>query len=205
MYIPKYYQVHDLKEIKSFIQENSFATIVSYNGTKPVATHVPVNVREIEGNIYVSGHFAKGNQQWKTIENKENVLVIFQGPHGYISSTWYKEENVPTWNYQSVHLYGNSMILNEEELIEDLICLLNKYEGHRKNGATWDNLSENTRKQVKGIIGFRIKVNEILAAYKLSQNRNEEDYKNITKELESSENILENELANVMSDLLRSK
>ncbi|MCG1010751.1 FMN-binding negative transcriptional regulator [Salinicoccus sp. ID82-1] len=204
MYIPKYYQVHDFNEIKSFIRENSFATIVSYDGTRPIATHVPVNIKETEGDLYVSGHFAKGNQQWKTMNDKENVLVMFQGPHGYVSSTWYKDENVPTWNYQSVHLYGTGKILSEEELIEDLIILLNSYEGHREKGATWDNLSETTRQQVKGIVGFRVKVDEVQAAYKLSQNRNEEDYENIIKELRSSEKKLENELAIVMNTSLRS-
>ncbi|MFC3418700.1 FMN-binding negative transcriptional regulator [Salinicoccus hispanicus] len=202
MYIPKYYQVNDFNEIKSFIRENSFAAIVSYDGVKPIATHVPVNIQETEGDLYVSGHFAKGNQQWKTMDDKQNALVMFQGPHGYVSSTWYKEENVPTWNYQSVHIYGTSEILSEEELIEDLTSLLNSYEGHREKGATWDNLSETTRQQVKGIVGFRVKVDEVQAAYKLSQNRNEEDYENIIKELRSSKNRMENELADAMNTFL---
>ena len=60
---------------------------------------------------YITGHMAYGNPQWKTFEIDENVLVIFQGPHAYISSSWYKDENVPTWNYQAVHVYGTASIM----------------------------------------------------------------------------------------------
>src|SRR5699024_2375280 len=130
-------------------------------------------------------------------ENSGNVLVMFQGPHAYISSSWYKTEDVPTWNYQSVHTYGTASIMNEEELREDLKSLLQKYEQHRKNPALWENMSSQTKKQIKGIVGFKIKIHDIQAAYKLSQNRNEEDYQNIIDNLSDEEKDL-NTLAEVM-------
>lgn len=195
MYIPKYYEMKDYEEIKRFIKAHTFATVVTNNGDKPIATHVPVNIYETENQLYISGHLSKGNKQWQTLEDNKAVLVIFQGPHSYISSTWYDKEDVPTWDYQSVHVYGNGKLLSEEALKRDLAILLDKYESHRENGATWDNLSDNTKQQVKGIVGFEIKVNEIEAAYKLSQNKSGNDFSNIVKHLSESDSENERQVA----------
>ncbi|WP_039069702.1 FMN-binding negative transcriptional regulator [Staphylococcus shinii] len=198
MYIPKHYKENDVQEIKAFMKEHQFVTIVSNEDGKPIATHVPINIHEKNEALYITGHFAKGNKQWETFNRATNILVIFQGPHAYISSTWYEEEDVPTWNYQSVHAYGDSKILSESELIEDLTYLLDKHEKHRTNGATWGNMSENTRKQIKGIVGFEIEVKEIEAAYKLSQKRSVKEKNNIINELEKTDSNLDSAIANVM-------
>ncbi|MBL0848340.1 FMN-binding negative transcriptional regulator [Mammaliicoccus fleurettii] len=199
MYIPKHYKENDIQEIKSFMLEHQFVTIITNDGDKPIATHIPINIHEKNGEIYVTGHLAKNNDQWRLLNKASNVLIIFQGPHAYISSTWYEKEDVPTWNYQSVHVYGDSRLLSESELIEDLTYLLNKYEGHRENGATWDNMSENTRKQINGIIGFEIEVKEIQAAYKLSQTRTEQDKNNIISKLKESGDHLDIAIAKIMN------
>ena len=199
MYIPKHYKENDIQEIKSIMLEHQFVTIITNDGDKPIATHVPINIHEKNGEIYVTGHLAKNNDQWRLLNKASNVLIIFQGPHAYISSTWYEKEDVPTWNYQSVHVYGDSRLLSESELIEDLTYLLNKYEGHRENGATWDNMSENTRKQINGIIGFEIEVKEIQAAYKLSQTRTEQDKNNIISKLKESGDHLDIAIAKIMN------
>lgn len=136
MYIPKYYEMKDYEEIKRFINAYNFATVVSIDGEQPVATHVPVNIYEDDKHLYVSGHLAKGNQQWRTLNNNKSILVIFQGPHGYVSSTWYENEDVPTWDYQSVHIYGGGQLLTHEALEADLAKLLDRYEAHREDGAT---------------------------------------------------------------------
>lgn len=197
MYIPKYYQINDYQEIRSFIEKNNFAIIVSTENGSPIATHIPVMITEKNNDLYISGHFAKGNQQVETIDDN-NILVIFQGAHGYISSTWYDQEDVPTWNYQSVHIYGKGKTLSEDELIVDLEHLLEKYEKHRENGATWDNMSDKTKKQIKGIIGFEIKVNKILAAYKLSQKRSENEKNKIISQLSDSNNLTDKILSKEM-------
>lgn len=199
MYIPKYYKENDIQEIKSFMLEHQFVTIITNDGVKPIATHVPINIHEKNGALYITGHCAKNNDQWRLLKQASNVLIIFQGPHAYISSTWYEKEDVPTWNYQSVHVYGDSRLLSESELIEDLTHLLNKYEGHRDNGATWDNMSENTRKQINGIIGFEIEIKEIQAAYKLSQTRNDKEKNNIISKLKESGDHLDVAIANIMN------
>lgn len=188
MYIPKYYKITDLEEITEFIRENSFATLVSIKKGKPIAVHIPVLLNKIEDDYYLTGHLAYGNPIWKTFEEVNDILVIFNGPHAYISSSWYEQENVPTWNYQAVHIYGKASLIDGKELEQDLTNLLEKYENFRENPVLWDKLSpELLQQEIKGIKGFKIKVEEVQAAYKLSQNRNATDYANIISELYKAE------------------
>ncbi|MEC1303707.1 FMN-binding negative transcriptional regulator [Lysinibacillus capsici] len=199
MYVPKYYKVSDLEEIKEFIQHNSFATIVSIRKGKPIAAHIPVLLKKIEDDYYLTGHLAYGNPLWKTFEEVQDILLIFNGPHAYISSSWYEHENVPTWNYQAVHVYGKASLIEGIALEQDLTSLLEKYESFRENPVLWDKLSpELLQQEMKGIKGFKIKVEEVQAAYKLSQNRNASDYANIIKELYKEENPHADALAEAM-------
>ncbi|MCY8488137.1 FMN-binding negative transcriptional regulator [Bacillus atrophaeus] len=204
MYIPKYYKVTNVDDIWDFVQNNSFGTIVTTAQGKPIATHLPLQLMKEGDTYYITGHIAYGNPQWRTFETCEDVLVMFQGPHAYISSSWYEKENVPTWNYQAVHLYGTASILNEEELKHDLTMLLQKYEKHRKNPILWDKLSPQLlESQLKGIVGFKIKVGEIQASYKLSQNRNETDYMNIIDQLRNEGNSNSKQMAELMEKRLK--
>lgn len=199
MYIPKQFKVHDFEEVREFIQRHSFGTLVTTRKGKPIAAHLPFQLVKEEEDYYLTGHMAYGNPQWRTFENGEDVLAIFQGPHAYISSSWYEQENVPTWNYQAVHIYGAAQILTDLELEQDLALLLKKNEHHRKNPVLWDTLSpELLAKELKGIIGFKIKVNEIQAADKLSQNRHETDYRTIIKKLQEEQSMNAHEMAEVM-------
>ncbi|ADP30999.1 FMN-binding negative transcriptional regulator [Bacillus atrophaeus] len=204
MYIPKYYKVTNVDDIWDFVQNNSFGTIVTTAQGKPIATHLPLQLMKEGDTYYITGHIAYGNPQWRTFETCEDVLVMFQGPHAYISSSWYEKENVPTWNYQAVHLYGTASILNEEELKHDLTMLLQKYEKHRKNPILWDKLSPQLlESQLKGIVGFKIKVGEIQASYKLSQNRNETDYMNIIDQLRKKGDPNSKQMAELMEKRLK--
>lgn len=133
MYIPKFFKVTDYNEIIDFIQKNSFGIIVTTMENKPIATHVPLELHKKGDDYYITGHLAINNPQWKTFDNENKVLIIYQGPHSYISASWYNHENVSTWNYQAVHVYGSAYIMTEEELEEDLKLLLEKYEVHREN------------------------------------------------------------------------
>ncbi|MCY8519603.1 FMN-binding negative transcriptional regulator [Bacillus atrophaeus] len=204
MYIPKYYKVTNVDDIWDFVQNNSFGTIVTTAQGKPIATHLPLQLIKEGDTYYITGHIAYGNPQWRTFETCEDVLVMFQGPHAYISSSWYEKENVPTWNYQAVHVYGTASILNEKELKHDLTLLLQKYEKHRKNPVLWDELSPQLlESQMKGIVGFKMKVGEIQASYKLSQNRNETDYMNIIDQLRNEGNLNSKQMAELMEKRLK--
>ena len=203
MYIPKQFKVNDVEEIREFVQQNSFATLVTTKKGKPIATHLPMQLVKEDENYYITGHMAYGNPQWRTLADSEDVLVMFQGPHAYISSSWYEQENVPTWNYQAVHIYGPARILEVEELKQDLTKLLEKYEKYRENPVLWDKLSPSlVEKELKGIVGFKIQVKEIQAAYKMSQNRNEKDYQNIVDQLENENDPASTQMAGQMKKRL---
>jgi transcriptional regulator len=199
VYIPNPFKVTDFDEIKTFIQQNSFGTIVTTNEGNPVATHLPLELYKQEDDYYITGHMAYANPQWKTFAD-DKVLIMYQGPHAYISSSWYASENVPTWNYQAVHVYGTASIMNEQELQKDLKRLLKKYEHDRENAAIWEKLSTQTKRQIKGIVGFNVKVEEVQAAFKLSQNRNKADYYNIIDSLDKEADIQSWQMAKVMKN-----
>ncbi|KOP81178.1 FMN-binding negative transcriptional regulator [Cytobacillus solani] len=204
MYIPKYFKITNAEEIWDFVQKNSFGTIITTDQGKPTATHLPLGLNKKDDDYYITGHMAYGNPQWRTFETCEDVLVMFQGPHAYVSSSWYSHENVPTWNYQAIHMYGKGSILEKDELIEDLKRMLGKYEQNRGNPVLWDNLSPKLLEtQLKGIVGFKIKVEEIQAAYKLSQNRSETDYSNIIDKLQNEGNPNSKQMAELMEKRLK--
>ncbi|CAI9393110.1 MULTISPECIES: FMN-binding negative transcriptional regulator [Bacillaceae] len=206
MYIPKYFRVTNVDEILDFVQKNSFATIITTEQVKPIATHLPLVLKKKGDDYYLTGHMAYGNSQWRTFETCEDVLVMFQGPHAYISSSWYSHENVPTWNYQAIHMYGKASILEKDELIEELTGMLKKYEQDRENPVLWDKLSpELLENQLKGIVGFKIKVAEVQAAYKLSQNRNETDYINIINNLQNEGSPNSKQMSELMGNRLKNQ
>ncbi|MCJ8221621.1 FMN-binding negative transcriptional regulator [Bacillus paralicheniformis] len=203
MYIPKYFKVENVDEILDFVQKNSFGTIVTTEQGKPIATHLPLGFNKKGDDYYITGHVSFGNPQWRTFETCQDVLVMFQGPHAYISSSWYGHEDVPTWNYQAIHIYGQASILERDELIEELTIMMGKYEKHRENPILWDNLSPQLlERQLKAIVGFKIKVEDIQAAYKLSQNRNDTDYMNIIDQLQNEGDPHAEQLAAVMKKRL---
>jgi len=183
MYIPEQYKNENLSEVRNFLTENSFGILVSQVDGKPWATHIPLELdSDDEGNEILVSHIAKANPQWKHFSEATEVLCIFNGPHSYVSSSWYKEEEVPTWNYISVHVYGTLKIIDEQAVIASMHKLVDKYEQQSECPVSINNLSSKTMRQVKGVVGFQIKITEIQAAKKLSQGR-EHDHPKIIEEL----------------------
>jgi transcriptional regulator len=169
MYIPKHFKIEDEGTINDFIEKHSFATVYSQHNGEPYATHLPLMLKKDENALY--GHFARANGQWKDIENQV-VLVVFQGPHCYISPSWYETtEAVPTWNYVTAHLYGNVELIEDKKVIFDsLNDLVNKYE---KSDSPYNlnNVEPGFIKgMTKGIVAFKINITKVEAKAKLSQN-----------------------------------
>lgn len=186
MYTPLHYKNTNLSEIKDFLVNNSFGILVNQVDGKPWATHIPLELEvDSNGNDILVGHIAKANPQSKYFKENIEVLCIFNGPHSYISSSWYKEEEVPTWNYIAVHIYGTLEVLNEEAVLASLHKLVDKYEKDSKEPLSLHNVSPKTMRQIKGIVGFQIKIEDIQATYKLSQGR-EHDHPRIISELEAT-------------------
>lgn len=187
MYIPEQYKNENLSEVRNFLTKNSFGILVSQVDGKPWATHIPLELdSDDEGNEILVSHIAKANPQWKHFSETTEVLCIFNGPHSYVSSSWYKEEEVPTWNYISVHVYGTLKIIDKQAVIASMHKLVDKYEQNSECPVSINNLSPKTMRQVKGVVGFQIKITEIQAAKKLSQGR-EHDHPRIIEELEKQD------------------
>ena len=198
MYISKLYREEDRAKIMEFLRQNEFATLVSYDGEKPVASHLLMEVAEDGEKLFVNGHMSKANPLWKTFDKNPEVLVIFQGPHTYISPTWYNHVNVPTWNYQSVHIYGSPRIVTDhEETYEMLSRLIARNEGnpsYRMETLPLDFVV----KEMKGIVAFQVEATRIEANYKLSQNRNDESYWNVVSHLDERGDEMSHEVAKAM-------
>ncbi|MEO2052656.1 MAG: FMN-binding negative transcriptional regulator [Allomuricauda sp.] len=183
MYIPPYYENKDIDQIKRFLKENSFGILVNVVDNKPWGTHIPLELeQDLNGADVLVGHIAKANPQWKYFSDNAEVLCIFNGPHAYVSSSWYKEEEVPTWNYIAVHVYGTLKVLSEEETMASMFRLVDKYEASSKNPINLKDMSPKTLRQVKGVVGFQIQITNIQATYKLSQTR-QADHAKIISEL----------------------
>ena len=198
MYIPKLYREEDRAKILEFIRQNDFAVLVTYDGEKPVASHLLMEVVEDDETLFINGHLSRANSHWKTFEKNPEALVIFHGAHTYISPTWYNHVNVPTWNYQSVHVYGKPRIITEhDEAYSILKRLVDRYEtnGHYKLETLPQDFVE---KEIKGIMAFQIEVTRIEANYKLSQNRKDEDHANIINRLEERTDDLSHAVAEAM-------
>ncbi len=186
MFIPEKYRM-DHDEAIHFMKSHPFALLITVDEHRPITTHIPIEIREDDGKIYATGHIAYGNVQKKTLDNNSDVLLIFQGPHAYISSSWYTVEEVPTWDYLAVHAYGTARIQTRDELISALDTLLNRYESHRENGRLWHSFDPKLLdSEMKGIVGFEIEITSIQAAAKMSQDHNDTDCKRIVAELEKS-------------------
>lgn len=188
MYIPQHYKNENIAAVKDFLAQNSFGILINTVDGRPWGTHIPLELDvDKDGKDVLMGHIAKANPQWKNFEGGQEVLCIFNGPHSYVSSSWYQEEEVPTWNYIAVHVYGKLKIIEGDALMQHLKKLVDKYESNSKKPIKIEYLSKNTMKQIRGVVGFQIEIAEIQAAYKLSQGR-EHDHSKIVAELNATNN-----------------
>jgi transcriptional regulator len=179
MYIPKHFEISDEEIIFSFIEENAFGQLVSSVDQRPFSTHMPFLVSPDRKQLL--GHVAKQNPQHSEIDGQE-VLVTLQGPHDYISPSWYSCPGVPTWNYQAVHIYGKCSTFDDSNRLKEVVeCLTSKFEAIFSE--PWQ--PEYKASMLGAIIGIEISISEIQCKYKLSQNRSTKDQKQVIERLET--------------------
>jgi transcriptional regulator len=198
MYIPDLYKNENQQDIEQFLHENGFAILINQTNGKLWGTHTPLFLEKHTNKLILSGHISAENPQAQSLTNNEEILVIFNGPHSYISSSWYDHENVPTWNYIAVHMYGKIKLLNFEQTVASLKKLVDKYEKPQQNPIRIEDLSEKTMRQARSIVAFEIEITQIEAKKKLSQNRDDKNYKNIINELEKTSDSNSKQVATEM-------
>ena len=186
MYIPELYRNENQEDIQNFIHENGFGILANQTDGKLWATHIPLLLEEKNGKQILVGHVSRENPQAERFKTNDDALVIFSGAHTYIPSSWYDHENVPTWNYLAVHVYGKVKLHSLEESIEALKRLVNKYEAKSEKPLRIEDLSKKTMLQAHGIVSFEIEITAVEAKKKLSQNRDDKNYQTIISKLENS-------------------
>ena len=198
MYIPVINEMNDRDEVLAFIKEHSFATIITNGGGVPIASHLPMVIEEEVDSLKIIGHFAKANSHWQLLNNQKS-LIIFAEPHAYISPVHYESiVNVPTWNYIAVHVYGDcTLVTDDASSIAILEKTIGTYEAEYKK--QWDSLPADYKKaNLNGIVCFEMKVTDIQAKKKLSQNKTSNERQSIIRQLEKSSNTLEVKIAGLM-------
>lgn len=200
MYIPPYYKNEDPKSIREFLKQHEFAVLVNQVEGKLWATHIPLQLGvNNEGKEVLYGHVARSNPQWKSFKNNPEVMAVFQGPHSYISSSWYDHENVPTWNYQAIHVYGHARLLTNEELWQVLNNLVDSYELHSEKPVKLEEISPKyVKNEMRGIKGFEIEITDIQAQFKLSQGHSANNRERVIEKLQNSKKAASTEIAVAM-------
>ncbi len=201
MYIPEYFCVRDHEDAIKFMRANPFAILISSTEAGPFATHLPIFVRANEGGekIVLRGHVAKANPHWRYLEQQPQCLIIFHGPHSYISPSNYTlRESVPTWNYGAVHLYGKAQVFSSAEALQGILHeLIQTFEP--AYASQWASLDEAYRERMlRQIVGFEIEVTKMEAKFKLGQNRTREDQQNMIASLEKADDTAVSGLARLM-------
>lgn len=206
MYIPEIYKNENPEEIRSFLKENAFGILVTNDDGKNCATHIPLEFTTKEdGTEILHGHISKANEQVGHLKDGVEVLCIFNGPHSYISASWYDFEEVSTWNYIAVQVRGRLKVLDTAGVQESIKALMDKYEASQKNPIDMDQLSEKTLRQIHGVVGFEIEITSIEAAKKMSQNRDDKNHKAIVEHLRDNGNTQETATAKEMEIERRTK
>jgi transcriptional regulator len=201
MYIPSYFEIKEEEIIFDTMQQNSFATLISEHNGIPFATHLPLILDKANKCLY--GHFARPNPQWKDIEHQQ-VLAIFQGPHCYISPSWYETSKaVPTWNYVAVHVYGQIELVDDEQpLLSSLRDMVLKYEAPNSSYQLDQVDAGFIAGMSKGIQGFKLNINKMEGKAKLSQNHTAHRQELVIQRLEQSANENERKIASAMKENL---
>ncbi len=180
----------DAAELRRLIDENPWVTIVSAGPDGLVASHYAVLLDEAgdSGDLTIVGHVGKPDDAIHGLGERE-LLVVVQGPHGYISPGWYGDvPSVPTWNFVSVHLSGVPEILSPEENLRVLDRLVARFEQSLPQPRLmWQapNDEEYVRRLERGTVGFRLTPTNVVAKRKLSQNKTDEVVDRVVAELEA--------------------
>lgn len=190
MYKIPHFTETEQKHVLDFIKANPFITLIGNNGTTSVATQVPVMLTEEDGVIYLRGHIMRKTDHCNAFEKNPEVLVLFTGPHCYVSASWYSERGMGgSWNYITVHARGIIELFGDKDTIQILTDLTHTYEDNQPNPELVEKMTdEYLNSHVKAIAGFKIKITDMHPIFKLSQNRDDESYKKVVAELSDKGN-----------------
>ena len=194
MYVPAAFREDDPALLHDLMRRFPFALLVTVRDGVPVATPLPFTVDAEGGKL--RAHLARANPQWRDLEGGEEVLVVFSGPHAYVSPAWYAASpSVPTWNYATVHAYGRARLLDADATYALLRESVARFD---PNPAALDLPEEHVRKTQAGVVGFEIALTRLEGKWKMSQNKTEGDRAGVIAALSGSEDPEAREVSDVM-------
>jgi len=188
IYVPAAFKQSDRDALHALIESFAFATLVSPDAEDPTITHLPLLLDRTRGaNGTLIGHVARGNPQWRKMQERPGVLAIFQGPHAYVSPSWYGvHPSVPTWNYAVVHARGSARLVEDATALEAIVRrLVETYENSRAVPWRMALPEDYQRGMIGGIVGFEIEIAELTGKFKLSQNRTLADRQKVVSALQA--------------------
>jgi transcriptional regulator len=199
MYLPPYFEVDDRAWVVDLIERHPFGLLVTGDAEFPRVSHLPLVCHDADDRLEVIGHVARGNPHVQSILAGAPATIVFQGPHAYVSASWYEEpyETVPTWNYTAVHIVGS---LREYDAWRAVTLLSAKMEA----AGGWDpqRLSAEYRaNQLRGIVAFELRAERVYAKAKLSQNRTKADRSRVIARLEASSDQIARECGQAMESV----
>lgn len=204
MYIPRAFREEDVARLQAFMQQNNFAILVAQQDGVPVATHLPFVLDTTRGPYgTLLAHMARANPHWRLFEADHEELVIFQGPHTYITPSWYDNQlSVPTWNYAAVHAYGRPRVIEDvAEMWKLMATLIEQSEARFEQPWQFSSLPEDfVEKQLRGTVGFELEITRLEGKFKMSQNRPVSDQVRVAATLQDSPDPLDQEVAALMKE-----
>lgn len=207
MYVPAHFDASDIGFCHDLIRAYPFASLTTTTESgELLASHLPCLLDEPRGPLgTLVAHVARANSQHDELAKGSRALVVFTGPHGYVSPTWYEvHPAVPTWNYCAVHAYGTARILGAEATHLYLARLAKHFEDSGESAWRFDALPPEYKiKMMRGIVAFEIEIGRLEGKAKLSQNRSAGDVAHVIAALESSSAPGDRELSHWMRRLRR--
>ena len=164
MYLPRAFREEDLSTLQAFMQQYSFATLITQHDGVPFASHLPVLLRPHDGPYgMLVGHMARANPQWRDFTVGQDALVIFHGPHVYVSPSWYGvHPSVPTWNYAVVHAYGRPQVIDDNAVLYEVLQeLVRTFEAPSPKPWAFDLPDEYLQSMMQGIVGFTMPITRL--------------------------------------------
>lgn len=201
MYVPDQFAVTDRQAQIDFIRETGWGYLTGIVDDEPFVTHLPFLVAGEPGREKLVAHMARANPHWETFSDGKKQLVVFPGPHTYISPSWYTEKKaVPTWNYATAHVYGTPVVVEDAAAVysgqQDLV---NHYESQFDTPWRMEDVDAGfIDGMLRAIVSFEIPIDRIQCKFKLSQNRPAEDQQRVIAALEASPKPADNAVSGLM-------
>ncbi|MFZ5661491.1 MAG: FMN-binding negative transcriptional regulator [Pseudomonadota bacterium] len=187
MYLPRAFAETDLAALDALFDRDAFVTLITVREDVPEIAHLPVLYRRDGQRIELQGHWAAANPQ---AAHAGPAVAVVHGPHAYVSPGWYPDKQpaarVPTWNYAVAHLHGTLETFGEETALAALVDALSRHHEARVGGDwRFDSGREEERRQLRGIVGFRLQVERAELKFKLSQNHPEPNRRAVAERLQA--------------------